>query len=180
MGVYCFKGGRNYTIQGNPNAIDRKSTDFWHKLNATRQTKCKSITYLAFNLPIVAFTLSGDHVSKAKLDVYVPAKQEGLRATTFEVANDIAGFRKLRDVTRSANATVCVEPTGGYELELIAFMHKFNVPVAYVDALRVRQFARAEGNLSKNDRIDAALIARFAAKIGARALSTGRILQPWS
>ena len=40
--------------------MDRKSTDFWHKLNATRQTKCKSITYLAFNLPIVAFTLSGD------------------------------------------------------------------------------------------------------------------------
>ena len=112
----------------------------------------------------------GVDVSKAKLDVYVPAKQEGLRATTFEVANDIAGFRKLRDVARSANATVCVEPTGGYELELIAFMHKFNVPVAYVDALRVRQFARAEGNLSKNDRIDAALIARFAAKIGARVL----------
>ena len=112
----------------------------------------------------------GVDVSKAKLEVYVPAKQEGLRATTFEVANDIAGFRKLRDVTRSANATVCVEPTGGYELELIAFMHKFNVPVAYVDALRVRQFARAEGDLSKNDRIDAALNARFAAKIGARVL----------
>lgn len=112
----------------------------------------------------------GVDVSKAKLDVYVPAKQEGLRATTFEVDNDIAGFRKLRDVARSTNATVCVEPTGGYELELIAFMHKFNVPVAYVDALRVRQFARAEGNLSKNDRIDAALIARFAAKIGARIL----------
>ena len=37
-----------------------KSTDFWHKLNATRQTKCKSLAYIAFNLPIVAFTLSGD------------------------------------------------------------------------------------------------------------------------
>jgi transposase len=54
----------------------------------------------------------GVDVSKAKLDVYVPAKQEGLRATTFEVANDVAGFRRLRDVARSANATVCVEPTG--------------------------------------------------------------------
>lgn len=112
----------------------------------------------------------GVDVSKAKLDVYVPAKQEGLCATMFEAANDIAGFRRLRDVARLANATVCVEPTGGYELELIAFMHKFNVPVAYVDALRVRQFARAEGNLSKNDRIDAALISRFAAKIGVRVL----------
>ena len=44
----------------------------------------------------------GVDVSKAKLDVYVPAKQEGLRATTFEVANDIAGFRRLRDVAKSA------------------------------------------------------------------------------
>ena len=64
--------------------------------------------------------IPNNNVSKAKLDVYVPAKQEGLRATTFEAANDIAGFRRLRDVARSANASVCVEPTGGYELELIA------------------------------------------------------------
>ena len=71
-------------------------------------------------------------------------------------------------MAKAANATVCVEPTGGYELELIAFMHKFNVPVAYADALRVRQFAKAEGNLSKNDTIDAALISRFADKIGVR------------
>ena len=112
----------------------------------------------------------GVDVSKAKLDVYVPAKREGLRVATFEVDNSIAGFRKLRDAARSANATVCVEPTGGYELELIAFMHKFNVPVAYADALRVRQFAKAEGSLSKNDCIDAALISRFAAKIGVRVL----------
>jgi hypothetical protein len=32
----------------------------------------------------------------------------------------------------------------------------------------VRQFAKAEGNLSKNDTIDAALISRFADKIEVR------------
>jgi transposase len=89
---------------------------------------------------------------------------------TREVDNDIKGFRELRDLARKAKATVCVEPTGGYELELIAFMHKFGVSVAYADALRVRQFARAEGSLSKNDTIDAALISRFADKIGVRVL----------
>ena len=68
-----------------------------------------------------------------------------------------------------------MEPTGGYELELIAFMHKFDVPVAYTDALRVRQFARAEGNLSKNDAIDAALISRFADKIGVRVLEAQEV-----
>ena len=112
----------------------------------------------------------GVDVSKEKLDIYVPAKKEGSRPVTKEVDNDIKGFRELRDLARKAKATVCVEPTGGYELELIAFMHKFDVPVAYADALRVRQFARAEGCLSKNDTIDAALISRFADKIGVRVL----------
>ena len=112
----------------------------------------------------------GVDVSKEKLDIYVPAKKEGSRPVTKEVDNDIKGFRELRDLARKAKATVCVEPTGGYELELIAFLHKFEVPVAYTDALRVRQFARAEGNLSKNDTIDAALISRFADKIGVRVL----------
>ena len=112
----------------------------------------------------------GVDVSKEKLDVYVPARKEGLRPETKEVDNSTEGFRELRDLARKAGATVCVEPTGGYELELVAFMHKFGVPVAYADALRVRQFARAEGNLSKNDAVDAALISRFADKIGVRVL----------
>lgn len=112
----------------------------------------------------------GVDVSKAKLDVYVPATKEGAGPTTVEVDNAVEGFRKLRDMARKAKAVVCVEPTGGYELESMAFMRKFDVRVAYADALRVRQFARAEGSLSKNDSIDAALISRFADKIGVRVL----------
>ena len=117
----------------------------------------------------------GVDVSKEKLDVYVPARKEGLRPETKEVDNGTEGFRELRDLARKAGATVCVEPTGGYELELVAFMHRFGVPVAYADALRVRQFARAEGNLSKNDAVDAALISRFADKIGVRVLGPADI-----
>ena len=111
----------------------------------------------------------GVDVSKEKLDVYVPP-QGGGRAGTKQLDNSVAGFRTLRDLARKAKAMVCVEPTGGYELELIAFMHRFGVAVAYADALRVRQFARAEGCHSKNDKADAALISRFADKIGVRAL----------
>ena len=70
----------------------------------------------------------GVDVSKEKLDIYVPAKKEGSRPLTKEVDNNINGFRELRNLARKAKATVCVEPTGGYELELIAFMHKFDVP----------------------------------------------------
>ena len=112
----------------------------------------------------------GVDVSKERLDVFVPAQRDGMRPTAKELGNCVAGFREIRDLARRAKATVCVEPTGGYELELIAFLHRFEVPVAYADALRVRQFARAEGCLSKNDSIDAALISRFADKIGVRVL----------
>ena len=112
----------------------------------------------------------GVDVSKEKLDLFVPAFKEGMHPVAKEVDNSVAGFRDIRDLARKAKATVCVEPTGGYELELIAFLHRFEVPVAYTDALRVRQFARAEGCLSKNDTIDAALISRFADKIGVRVL----------
>ena len=80
----------------------------------------------------------GVDVSKEKLDVFVPAQKEGMRPTAKELDNDVAGFRELRELARKARATVCVEPTGGYELELIAFLHKFEVPIAYTDALRVR------------------------------------------
>ena len=59
----------------------------------------------------------GVDVSKEKLDVYVPAAKEGARPTTMEVDNNAKGFRKLRELARKAKATVCVEPTGGYELE---------------------------------------------------------------
>ena len=71
----------------------------------------------------------GVDVSKEKLDVFVPAHKEGVRPTKKELNNGVAGFRELRDLARKAKATVCVEPTGGYELELIAFLHKFEVPV---------------------------------------------------
>ena len=117
----------------------------------------------------------GVDVSKEKLDVFVPAHKEGMRPTTKELDNSVAGFRELRNLARKAKATVCVEPTGGYELELIAFLHRVEVPVAYADAMRVRQFARAEGGMSKNDSIDAALISRFADKIGVRVLEAQEV-----
>ena len=117
----------------------------------------------------------GVDVSKEKLDVFVPAHKEGMRPTAKELDNSVAGFRELRDLARKARATVCIEPTGGYELELIAFLHKFEVPVAYADAMRVRQFARAEGCMTKNDSIDAALISRFADTIGVRVLEAREV-----
>ena len=61
-GNIVSRAGKNYTKYVESNAISVKSTDFWHRLNATRQIKCTTVHYVAFNLPIVAFTLSGDQL----------------------------------------------------------------------------------------------------------------------
>jgi len=45
----------------------------------------------------------GVDVSKAKLDIYVPATKEGVRPTTEQVDNNIRGFRKLRDMARKTS-----------------------------------------------------------------------------
>lgn len=110
----------------------------------------------------------GVDVSKGKLDIFVPAREKNPRAELKTVENNNAGYRIIRDLARKNKAVVCVEPTGGYELGLIAFMLHSKVQVAYTDAARVRQFAKAEGTQSKNDHLDAALISRFADKIGVR------------
>jgi hypothetical protein len=67
-GDIVSRAGKNYTKQVNTNAIGFESTDFWHRLNATRQIKCTSLHYVAFNLPTVAFTLSGDHNDNDRRD----------------------------------------------------------------------------------------------------------------
>ena len=61
-GDIVSRAGQNYTKIVNTNAIGFESTDFWHRLNATRQIKCTSVHYVAFNLPTVAFPLSGDPI----------------------------------------------------------------------------------------------------------------------
>lgn len=61
-----------------------------------------------------------------------------------------------------------LEPSGGYERGPVRALRKAALPVRMVNAWRVRQYARALGRLAKNDRIDAAMIARFAAQLPAR------------
>ena len=67
-----LRASGNYTKYVESNAISVKSTDFWHRLNATRQIKCTSVHYVAFNLPIVAFTLSGDPANFETSVITVP------------------------------------------------------------------------------------------------------------
>lgn len=103
----------------------------------------------------------GIDVSKAWLDACLWPQGE---ARTF--TNDRAGLRDLvRWAERLGPEAVAFEASGGYERALIAALGEAGLPARRVNPARVRHFARAAGVLAKNDRIDAAMIARFCATL---------------
>ena len=79
----------------------------------------------------------GIDVSKEKLDIYDPVS-----GRNGQVPNSVEGFRAIRDMARRHKAIVCCEPTGGLEHELILFLQRARVPVAWCDAFRVRHHRR--------------------------------------
>jgi len=67
---------------------------------------------------------------------------------------------------------VCIglEASGGFEQGVAHSLREAGLAVRLLNAHRVRSFARALGRLAKNDRADAAVIARFVATVPGRAL----------
>jgi transposase len=59
-------------------------------------------------------------------------------------------------------ALVVLEATGGLEMTVAGVLAAAGLPVAIVNPRQVRHFAQATGQLAKTDRLDAALLARFA------------------
>lgn len=107
----------------------------------------------------------GIDVSKDRLDVHV-APDGG----AFSVANDAAGIDELASRLCGIRARlVALEATGGFERLAVAVLSAAGLPVAVVNPAQVRSFADALGKRAKTDPIDAAVIARFAAAIGAQA-----------
>jgi transposase len=58
-----------------------------------------------------------------------------------------------------------LEATGGYHRAVTSALVAAHVPVAVVNPRQVREFARSTGQLAKTDRLDAAILARFAAVV---------------
>lgn len=102
----------------------------------------------------------GMDVSKALIDVC---------ATTGEIwqaANDDASMDELcQQVAAMKPALVVLEATGGYELRIAGALAAAGVPVAVVNPRQVRHYAHSVGRFAKTDRIDAAILARFAAAV---------------
>jgi transposase len=78
-------------------------------------------------------------------------------------ANDADGIAALARFCREEQAGIAVmEASGGYERQALLLLWGHGQPCAVVNARNVRRFAEAMGSLEKTDRIDAAMIARFA------------------
>ena len=100
----------------------------------------------------------GVDVSQAQLDVSVrPA------GTLCSYPNTCAGIEQFIQVLDPLCPTLIVmEATGGLERDLIAQLHAHALPGVVVNPRQVRDFARSVGRLAKTDRLDAAILSRYA------------------
>ena len=118
----------------------------------------------------------GIDISKTSFDICIlPEQQMATFANTAEgICTFIALMADLTGIER-----LVVEPTGGYERGVVDALLAARLPVAKVNAKQVRQFARACGQLSKTDRIDAFVLADFGRRMESRILapcSTGQTM----
>lgn len=112
----------------------------------------------------------GIDVSKAWLDVAVHEQAETVR-----VSNNEAGLVTLLEHLKKLKPSLVVlEATGGFEMLAVAELSHAKMPVVVSNAKRVREFARATGRLAKTDKLDAKVLAHFAAAVRppVRALQT--------
>lgn len=102
---------------------------------------------------------AGIDVGKSWLDAHVLPADESLR-----VPNTREGIGKLkRWLACHRPALVAVEATGRWHRALCRSLHASQIAVAVCDPYRVRLFAKAQGILAKTDRLDARVLALFAA-----------------
>lgn len=102
--------------------------------------------------------ICGVDVSKEWLDACVePSGAEG------RFRNDAGGITELAAFCRTQGVELAVmEASGGYERLAFLLLWELGMGCAIVNARSVRRFAEAMGSLEKTDRIDAAMIARYA------------------
>jgi transposase len=121
------------------------------------------------------------HESFVGIDVAKDQLEVPLRPTgeQFIVATADASLAGLAARLQTHPPTIVVlEATGGDEVPVAAALGSAGLPVAVVNPGQVRAFARAVGQLAKTDRLDAQVLALFAARVRppARPLATEQAL----
>jgi transposase len=105
--------------------------------------------------------IAGIDVSKQWLDVALWPKKAELRVT-----HDEAGYDELAVWLRGHGVSrVGLEASGGYEIAVMDGLEDRSFEVVRLNAQRVRMFAKAMGQLAKNDLVDARVIAEATAVV---------------
>ena len=102
----------------------------------------------------------GIDVSKREVVIAVTPTGE-----TWTSATTPAGLRALaKRLVQLRPTLVALEPTGGYELPVLDALLGAELPTALVHPGRVRNYAKSQGQHAKTDRLDAQLLAQYAAQ----------------
>jgi transposase len=118
----------------------------------TNQKKSKSVVNV------------GIDVGKTALDVYLYEK--GLH---FQESNTEEGIKRiLKRLSHYQVERIVMEATGRHEFLLAEMAYQKKLPVCIVKPLSIRRYAGAIDQLAKTDKIDAAVIAEFAAIVQPR------------
>jgi transposase len=103
----------------------------------------------------------GIDVSKSRLDIAIHETGE-----TWTCSNDSNECASLVTKLNQLKPTrIVLEATGSFETLVTAMLSAASLPVIVVNPRQVRDFAKATGQLAKTDRIDAVVLAHFAAAI---------------
>ncbi|MCJ7624215.1 MAG: IS110 family transposase [Anaerolineaceae bacterium] len=103
----------------------------------------------------------GIDVAKDTLEIAIFGK-----ADSWQVRNTAKQVAELADQLNDLQpALIVLEASGGYEMLAVSILGQTGLPVALINPIRSRNFARATGKLAKTDRIDAQMLAHFAQAI---------------
>lgn len=98
----------------------------------------------------------------AGLDIAKASLQLHLQGRAYDLNNTTGGHTQLtKRLAAIPGVHVICEATGGYERAVVAALQAAAIPVSVINPARVRQFARASGELAKTDPIDAAMLTAF-------------------
>lgn len=99
----------------------------------------------------------GIDASKKQLDLAVWGSED-----IWSYRNDESGIHDLVSLlTTMTPKLIVMEASGGVETELALELAFAKLPVVVINPTKVRDFARATGQLAKTDKLDALMLARF-------------------
>ena len=111
-------------------------------------------------------------MSKRKSNIGIDVSKQLLEVAVYEsdfryrCPNQARAFAELlAELIALQPARIVLEATGGLEKPVVAALHAAGLPVVVINPRQGRAFAKAIGQLAKTDRLDAAVLAHFAAAL---------------